>query len=98
MSRRWLTTVLSGTVVLPLLLAAGTAVAPSAAAAGPTVPRTSSATSSSGALVDGNVARGRTGAEWTAAAGDASPWVELSWSRPRRLASVQVFGPTATAV
>ncbi|WP_138733985.1 glycoside hydrolase family 16 protein [Modestobacter excelsi] len=59
---------------------------------------TSAAPSTTAALVDGSVATGRTGNEWTAAPGDASPWVQLSWSTPRRLASVQVFGPTATAV
>ncbi len=62
------------------------------------VPSASSSGASTGALVDGDVARGQTGAEWTASAGDASPWVQLSWRRPLRLASVQVFGPTATAV
>ncbi|MPQ97907.1 family 16 glycosylhydrolase [Modestobacter sp. I12A-02628] len=50
------------------------------------------------ALVDGDVARGLTGSEWAPSPTDPHPWVELSWSSPRQLASVQVFGPSARTV
>ncbi|GAB4082267.1 hypothetical protein GCM10028783_32160 [Modestobacter muralis] len=61
------------------------------------VVKTSSAASAAGALLDGDVAGGRAGAEWSATSTDAAPWVQLSWQKPRRLASIQVLGPTALA-
>ncbi len=48
-------------------------------------------------LSDGTPAEGDTGREWLAAPDDRAPWAELSWARPREIASVQVFGPTSTA-
>lgn len=47
------------------------------------------------ALVDGAVAGGDTGKEWTAADDDEAPWAALSWNFPREVASVQVFGPSS---
>ena len=49
------------------------------------------------ALSDGAPGEGDTGKEWEAAPDDRAPWAELSWARPREVASVQVFGPTSTA-
>ena len=50
------------------------------------------------ALSDGDVAAGRTGAEWTAATSDAAPWVQWTFPEARLLASVQVMGPSATFI
>ncbi|PWJ55112.1 Beta-glucanase, GH16 family [Quadrisphaera granulorum] len=52
---------------------------------------------SAAALLDGDVPHRALGAEWSAAAGDGAPWVQLSWPEARRIASVQVFGSTADA-
>ncbi|WP_432572793.1 glycoside hydrolase family 16 protein [Kineococcus sp. SYSU DK005] len=48
-------------------------------------------------LLDGSFSAGVGGQQWTAAAGDAAPWVRLGWSSPRRIASVQVLGPAQAA-
>lgn len=48
-----------------------------------------------GALVDGEV--GDDSAVWTPVAGDDQPWVELSWLKPRTIASTQIFGPIESA-
>ena len=50
------------------------------------------------ALSDGDVAGGRTGAEWTAASTDKTPWIKWSFATARLLASVQVMGPSATFI
>jgi hypothetical protein len=60
--------------------------------------RTSSAAGPpASALSDGAPAEGDTGRQWEAAPDDPGPWVELSWARPREVASVQVFGPTSAS-
>ncbi|WP_138733982.1 glycoside hydrolase family 16 protein [Modestobacter excelsi] len=71
----------------------GAAVATSPQDAGPTTAVTSSDGQSAGALVDGDVAHGRAGDAWTAAADDEAPWAQVAWDTPRQLAAVQVFGP-----
>lgn len=58
----------------------------------------SSNPSGASALSDGAVAVGQTGTEWTAAAGDVSPWAQLNYAAAHRIASVQVFGPSANWV
>lgn len=60
----------------------------------------SSAANSTGAaaLSDGSVAQGLTGAAWVAQYGDATPWAQQTFTSPHRVASVQVFGPTANWV
>ena len=76
----------------------GTGVPGSVRAEDDSIATTSSATAAAGALRDGDVAGGAAGAEWTASADDATPWVQLSWDEPRELASIQVLGPTANAI
>lgn len=73
---------------------------PASAATTTTAPSVSSASNANGrnALLDGAVARGGTGAEWFAAAADAKPWAQLSFSSARKVSSVQIFGPTANWV
>ena len=93
-SRRWVRT---GALSAALVTAVGvSAASPTGAAEGPTT--TASASSSQagtgpGDLLDGSFATGAGGRQWTAAAGDAAPSVRLTFSSPRRIASVQVLGP-----
>lgn len=49
------------------------------------------------ALVDGNPASGDLGAEWLAAPDATTAQAKLSWSGPRQVASVRIWGPTAAA-
>ena len=66
---------------------------------GPTASVTaSSSPETATALGDGDLARGTTGAEWSAAAGVATASVQWDYSAPRRVSSVQVFGPSASYV
>lgn len=51
-----------------------------------------------GALLDGDVSTGEPGASWRAADSDAKPWVELAWTSPRSVSSVQVVGPASATL
>jgi len=77
------------------------AVTPSTPAhAAPLVSATASSSSAGTgpqSLLDGSFSAGAGGGQWTAAAGDGAPWVQLAWSTARRLTSVQVLGPTQAA-
>ncbi|TNM59447.1 glycosyl hydrolase family protein [Streptomyces sp. NP160] len=83
---------------LTAVLAAAALVTPLAGAQA-AVPTTTATASSgqAGALSDGAPGAGQLGAEWSASSGDAAPWVQLTFSGARRVASVQVFGSTADA-
>lgn len=71
--------------------------APKGSATGSAEVRTSSGERTARALVDGSIGEGEAGDEWQAAADDPEPWVELTWSTPRELASLQVIGPGTRA-